>query len=152
MVELIVVMTIILILAGLITGAAQKAKQRAMVAQAKAMISGLETALGMFQADEGDYPPSGIDKLYSALTSTANLATYGLSTVNWAGPYMNFKQGDVNASNQIVDSWSHPYTYNKPGADHTGTGGPNNTTYLDIWSNGPDNVSGNADDATNWSR
>ncbi len=148
-IELIVVMTIILILAGLITGAAQKAKERAMVTKARAMIAALETALGMLQADEGIYPPSGIDKLYSSLTSTANLTTYGLSTVNWSGPYMNFQTNEVSGSN-ILDSWGSAYHYANP-SDSSRSGF---TNYVDIWSNGPNKTdnNGGSDDITNWRR
>ena len=143
-IELIVVMTIILILAGLISGAAQKAKQQAMVAKARSMIAGLETALGMFQADVGIYPVNG--NLHSNLTSSTGLTT--VQAANWAGPYMNFQTNEVSGTD-ILDPWSSPYHYaNTGGAAH------GFDHYIDIYSNGPDKAdnSGAGDDITNWRR
>src|SRR3989338_7943684 len=92
LIEMIVVMTIIMILAGLITGAAMKAKQRALVTQTKAMISGLETALGMFQMDIGGYPATGNASLVTNLTTlggTYYIGTHGpytvVATSGWSG-------------------------------------------------------------------
>ncbi len=143
-IELIVVMTIIMILAGLITGAAQKAKERAMVTKARAMISALETSLGMFQADVGIYPASA--NLYSNLTSSAGLST--VQAANWSGPYMNFQTNEVSGTN-ILDSWGIAYHYTNPGATTHNFG-----NYIDIWSNGPNKAdnSGASDDITNWKR
>lgn len=160
LIELIVVMTIILILAGLLMGATQKAKERAMIVQTKAIISSLETALGMFQMDLGGYPDSTNANLVTALTTAggtyAIIPTTGFSvttTAGWSGPYMNFKQGDL-VGGKVVDAWGSDYTYNNPGGDHTGSGGPNNTTYIDIESNGPDKADNNGagDDVSNWVR
>ena len=156
-IELIVVMTIIIILAGLVTTAAQKAKQQAMVAQARAMISGVETALGMFQADLGGYPSParGNTNLVTALQTSAGFYVVGtvefpLPTTNWSGPYMQFKQGELNGG-AVQDAWHNAFTY-RAGTDHTGTGGPNYTTYIDLFSNGPDGTTGTADDISNWSK
>lgn len=145
-IELIVVMTIILILAGLITGAAQKAKQQAMVAKARSMIAGLETALGMFQADTGIYPATG--NLYSNLVNSSGLTT--AQAANWAGPYMNFQTNEVNTvAKTILDPWNSAYHY-----ANTGSAAHGYDHYIDIWSNGPNKVdnSGAGDDITNWRR
>ena len=145
-IELIVVMTIILILAGLITGAAQQAKQRAMIAKARSMIAALETALGMYQSDIGSYPASGIGNLYTGLTSSSGLST--AAAANWAGPYMNFQTNEVSGTNRL-DSWGIAYHYTNPGATTHNFG-----NYIDIWSNGPNKAdnSGASDDITNWKR
>lgn len=152
LIEMIVVLTIIMILAGLITGAATKAKQRAMIAQTKTMISGLETALGMFQTDLGGYPNSGNASLVTNLTTLGGSYTVGttsytvVATSGWSGPYINFKTNDL-VSGQVVDAWGSNYSYVRPGV----TAG---STYVDIWSNGPDkaNNSGGGDDISNWTR
>lgn len=139
-IELLVVMSIILILAGLLMGASQAAKRQAMVAKAKAMISALETAIGMYQADIGSYPATGIDKLYDGLTTSAGLST--ANAANWGGPYMEFKDND-HVGNLIKDSWGNNYTYANPDTTHGGN-------YVDITSNGPDGTAPSADDITNW--
>ena len=161
-IELIVVMTIIMILAGLLVGAAQQAKARAKVAQARAMIAGIETALGMFQADMGGYPSSTNANLVSALSTVPpGAGTYTIGATNpnvsanpnYSGPYMTFKQGEITGG-AVIDPWNNAYHYNNPGTDHSGTSGPNYTTYVDIWSNGPNGTddSGAGDDIANWRR
>ena len=157
LIELIVVLAIIMILAGLTTGAALKAKQRAMIAQTKTMISGLETALGMFQMDIGGYPNSGTaTNLVSCLTTLGGTYTVGTwtaltvtTTAGWSGPYMTFKQGDLNATNdRVIDAWGTVYTYTNPGATAHSFG-----SYVDISSNGPDKNAGTTgDNVTNWTR
>lgn len=155
LIELIVVMAIIMILAGLITGAAMKAKQRALVAQTRTMISGLETALGMLQMDLGGYSATGNASLVTTLTTMSgsyyvNPTTYSITSASgWSGPYMNFKVGEVSGGT-ARDAWGTALTYNNPGTAHSG--GPDYTTYVDIWSNGPDKTSGTADDVSNWTR
>ncbi|OGX41753.1 MAG: hypothetical protein A3F87_03275 [Omnitrophica WOR_2 bacterium RIFCSPLOWO2_12_FULL_51_24] len=161
LIEMIVVMTIIMILAGLITGAAMKAKQRALVTQTKAMISGLETALGMFQMDIGGYPTSAAGNNTNLVTNLTTLGgtyyigTYGpytvVATSGWSGPYMNFKTGDL-VSGSVVDAWLRAYHYTRPGTVHAG--GPDYTTYIDIYSDGPNKADngGLLDDISNWTR
>jgi general secretion pathway protein G len=159
-IELIVVMTIILILAGLMTGVAQKAKERAMIAQARTMIAGLETALGMFQADMGGYPASGSNNLATALSGNppgAGTYVVGTQTLNvnansnYAGPYITFKQGErIPPMGDIGDPWGRAYSYINPGTAHAG--GPDYTGYIDISSSGPDGTFSNADDVSNWTR
>lgn len=157
LIELIVVMAIIMILAGLTTGAAVKAKARAMVAQTRTMISGLETAIGMFQMDLGGYPDSGNTNLVNALTTTGVASTYTLGTTSgiavtttagWSGPYMNFKSGDV-VGNTVRDAWGTAFTYTRPGINHAP---PDYTTYIDILSSGPNKTTPNSDDINNWTR
>lgn len=148
-IELIVVMTIIMMLAGLVAAAAQTARQRALIARTRAMIAAIETSLGMFQSDIGGYPISGNTNLFTCLMS--NTGTYFLSTnanlpsTNWAGPYMTFKDNDLTGGNTIIDAWGTAYLYTRPDATHGGS-------YIDIRSAGPDRAYGNADDVTNWTR
>jgi general secretion pathway protein G len=151
-IELVVVMTIILLLAGLVAAAAQTARQKAMIARTKAMIAAIETGIGMFQADLGGYPSSGNTNLYNCLVSNTGTYTigtvtsYSLPTTNWSGPYMTFKDGDLTGGNTIIDAWGTALTYTNP--DTSGHGG----YYVDIISYGPDRVVGGTDNVTNWTR
>lgn len=161
--ELLVVMAIILLLAGLLMGATQKAKEQAKRAAAKAMIAGLETAVAMFQADLGGYPSgTGVAgstaNLVSCLTTNAGsyfagATTFNLPNASWSGPYMNFKQGDV-VGGTIRDPWGREYLYAGPGYNHGG--GINYSTYVSIWSTGPNGASDGippaGDDIGNWGR
>lgn len=151
-IELLTVLAIIGILGGLIMGAAHSARKQALVAKAKAAISSVETALGMFQSDFGGYPSSGNANLVNALsegsgTYVIGTQSYTISTTDWNGPYMNFK--DEASAGVFMDPWGNSYVY-EAGTDH-GTGA-DYTGYVNILSNGPDGKSGTNDDIVNWRR
>ncbi len=163
-IELIVVMAIIGILAGLITVAAQTARKQALIAKAKATISSIETALGMLQADLGAYPSQDVGgtttvNLINALsTSNANIyvgtTDVAINSANWNGPYMQFRTNEISGGS-LIDPWGSNYGYNNPGSNH-GTGA-NHSSYVDIWSNGPNKTDQHTltppgDDITNWTR
>lgn len=156
-IELLTVLAIIGILAGLIMGAAQSARQQAMKAKAKASICTLETALGMFQSDIGGYPSTGNDNLIAALANGAGTYVIGsqtlsLPTSNWNGPYMNFQTNEIK-DDVFIDPWGHPYAYINPGTNH-GAGANYSLSYVDIWSFGPNGIdeNGAGDDIANWKR
>jgi len=158
-VELIVVMAVILIIAGMLAATAQGAKRQAKISQARAMMASIETALGMFQADTGGYPSSGTDNsnLVTALTTKNGTYLVGTTTLNvsananWSGPYITFKEGDV-VGGVLNDPWAKPYIYANPGTNHAG--GPDYRTYVDIYSQGPDGSGDGTgcDDVGNWKR
>lgn len=160
-IELLTVLAIIGILAGLIMGAAGKAREKALIAKARASISMLETAISMFQSDVGDFPASGNANLVTCLTSssgcsvgTAGTAMTTSQAADWGGPYMNFQANEISGG-AFVDPWGNPYGYANPGTNH-GTGA-NYSGYVDIWSTGPDATDEHTstppgDDVTNWRR
>lgn len=158
-IELLTVLAIIGILAGLIMGAAQSARKQALIAKAKASISSLETALGMFQSDIGAYPSQGNANMVTCLISSSGclLGTAGApittsQAANWSGPYMNFQTNELPGA-EFLDPWGNPYVYNA-GSDH-GTGANYSVSgYMDIYSFGPDGLdnSGGGDDVANWRR
>jgi type II secretory pathway pseudopilin PulG len=105
----------------------------------------------MFQSDLGGYPMSTNTNLYNCLVkNTGNYkigsTVYSLPKSNWSGPYMTFKDGDLNSSDEIIDAWGTALTYANP--DTSGHGG----YYVDIISYGPDRVVGGTDNVTNWTR
>jgi type II secretion system protein G len=53
----------------------------------------------------------------------------------WDGPY-------VNNPHLLIDPWGNRYEYESPGV--------HNRESFDLWSSGPDGVSGNQDDIGNW--
>lgn len=158
-IELLTVLAIIGILAGLIMGAAQSARKQALIAKAKASISSLETALGMFQSNIGAYPSQGNANMVTCLTTSSGclVGTAGTpmttsQAADWSGPYMNFQTNEVSGGT-FVDPWGNPYVY-KAGSDH-GTGADYSVSgYMDIYSFGPNGVddSGAPDDIANWRR
>jgi general secretion pathway protein G len=140
LVELLVVVAILGILAGLVTAGAQAARRRGAITKAKAMIAGLETAIAMYEGDMGEYPPSGNEELVAALEEDPD-------DVDWAGPYMEFKRDDL-ADGQVVDPWGHPYEY----VSVNGGSPQHRTRSFDLYSLGPNGVDdgGGGDDLVNW--
>jgi general secretion pathway protein G len=128
LVELLVVIIILGLLAGLIGprlfGRVGQSKQ----ATAKAQIELLGAALDQYRLDVGGYPPAGAG--LSALVQSPNVA-------NWNGPYLK--------KNAIpLDPWGKPYQYKCC---------PGERGDYDLWSYGADGAPGgegeNAD-VTSW--
>lgn len=135
--ELMVVMAIITILAGMAIGGAQMARKRGAITKTKASIAALEAAIDMHDLDIGAYPPTGNVNLMAALNNPAN------PDPEWNGPYMRIREDDLE-DGAYLDSWGNPYVYNNPGT--------HNTSFYDIYSyglNGNDEQ-GEGDDINNW--
>jgi general secretion pathway protein G len=114
LVELLLVMTIIAILAGIVLPKMVGRGEQARVTAAQAQIANLGTALGAYEVDNGSFP-RGRDGLV-ALRVKPNTA------LNWRGPYMD---KDV-----LSDPWGKPYVYECPGK--------HNPTGYDLYATGPD--------------
>lgn len=160
LVELLVVIAIIALLAGLIFPAVSSVQNKARKSKAKSMIQSLSVALKMYQNDFGYYPApsdvgasSGANALYVAL-GKRHIAT----SAGNVGPYMEFKENDLNGSNEVIDPWGTPYYY-YPDDDDGSTGdAPYHNVYsFDIYSAGknkstPTGATGgeDSDDVNNW--
>ena len=133
--ELLVVMAIISILAGMAIGGAQMARKRGAVTKAKATIAALEAAIDMYEMDLGEYPASGNENLVEALTNGTE--------ADWNGPYMRFKGEDLEEGSYL-DPWGNPYVYVNPGT--------HNSSFYDIYSYGLNSQDdqGAGDDVNNW--
>ena len=125
LVELMLVLVILAILAGLVlpkfTGRSEQAKETATVTQ----IATFKTALGAYEVDTGGYPRS--------LAGLLALVVQPSDVAGWRGPYL---ESDVP-----LDPWQHPYVYEYPGKL--------NPSGFDIISMGPDGQLGTADDIAN---
>jgi general secretion pathway protein G len=127
LVELIVVVIIIGLLAGLVLPQFIRQEEKAKLKVASAQIALLGTALDTFRLDVGRYPTS--EEGLPALRQKPG----GIE--RWDGPYLK--------KEVPVDPWSKPYVYKSPG-DH----GP-----YDIVSFGADGVAGGEGDnrdITSW--
>ncbi len=120
LIELLTVIAIISILAGILTPALRKARMRASEAKAKAMIASLKTSLSMYKTDYGVYPQSadgtGNQRNGNSRAPAANLSLVELLTaVTGGGPYMEFQEADIDntASNKrvLLDPWGRAYVY-----------------------------------------
>ncbi len=126
LIELMLVIIIIGILAGVVlprfAGQAEKAKVKASAQQIKVF----STALDMYEVEVGEYPSD--DQGLEALVSDPGVD-------NWDGPYLQ--------KGVPMDPWNNPYQY---------TTNSNHNQDYDIWSFGPDKQDGTDDDITNWDK
>ena len=121
LVELMLVVVIIAVLAGIVLPRLVGGQEQAKIAAARAQLSIFETALYMFQLQVGDFPNT--EQGLKALVEDPG-------EEDWRGPYL---------TQRILpkDPWKNPYVYNrdaKKGVDY------------DLFSWGPDKVEGSEDD------
>jgi len=137
--ELLICLAIIAIVTASALPAYHRARNRAAIVKTASIIASLEAALSMYQTDMGDYP--GGDG-----TGSAALVESLMGPVNdplWKGPYMRFKQADIDAQKNILDTWKKPITYRYPQDIHR------NVPFI-IVSPGPDRQFDTPDDIGNW--
>ncbi len=120
LVEMLVVITIIGILAGLVLAALGKVRQQARETETSSLIDTLSMACENYYTDWGGvYPPAfqgdnasetneGIEMLYKALTTRE-----GLSRRDYARDYPSDKIGDTDDDGKLefLDSWGNPLVY-----------------------------------------
>ena len=129
--EILVVLAIIGLLAGLAVSNSDKIFGHSQEAVAKIFVrDSLKTSLVRYRIDLGDYP-STAEGMQALLTAPANKGD------RWRGPYI-----DSPGSKLPVDPWSEPYQYRYPGTKNKGG--------YDLFSKGPDKVEGTDDDIGNW--
>jgi len=116
LIEMLVVIAIIALLAGLVGPAVMGKLGGAKTKTASIQISEIDKSLNLFKLDVGRYP-SNSEGLQALVTNPG-------SAPGWNGPYL--------ASGLPVDPWNFPYHYANPG--------PNGD--IDIFSLGADNQVG----------
>ena len=120
--ELLVVMAIIAILAGLILSTAGGIQKKAARDRAAVEIKALEASLESYKADNGDYPtnantaPANSDSLYAVLCPSSGKV------------YFEFSKG-MTSSTGIVDPFGTAYKYTYPGDPAR-----NGTNFFDLYS------------------
>ena len=138
LVEILVVITILGILAGILAPRVVGVRDRALQTQAVMQIYRFGQALEMYAIDMGDYP-----------TTEEGLEALAIAPSNadaWAGPY---EPGMLDSDGEVKpDPWGNPYVYIYPG-QHTELGYP-----YDIISYGRDGREGGSTrydvDISNW--
>ncbi len=121
LIEILLVVVIIGILAGIALPKLSGHTRRAEITRARAEIENIGTALAQYEMDMGEFPRS----LQELVTSPGS--------DRWNGPYL--PKGVPN------DPWRRPYVYVFPGQ--------RNPRSYDLYSLGPDGVE-SADDIGNW--
>jgi general secretion pathway protein G len=144
--ELIVVVAIIVVLAGLTLGGFSLVNQKTARDKAKVQIKLLETALETYNSDNRSYPPNpdpmgekGDEILYKYLYYDGFEArdSGGVVYMPDFDPENNAKSGQAwmqgtGAQARVVDPWGQFYRYRS--GDSTGA----QNTDFDLWSVGPD--------------
>ena len=128
LIELLLVMVILVVLAGVVVTRFGNRTEQARDAAAKTDIQAIDTAIEAFQVDCQRYPTNE-EGLGALITAPAGVQE------KWKGPYL--KRNALP-----VDPWNNAYVYRYPGA--------HNTSGYDLLSMGADGREGN-DDIDNWS-
>lgn len=133
LVELLMVIGIIAILAGLLMVGANELQQRAKRDNIRVLIDRVQTALEQYEADGGDL---------KAIVGT----TEGTTDYERVETVLK-KRGAVEqrevAGGRVVDYWGHYLRLRREGE---------NQPALDVWSVGPDATNDTDDDVVNWTR
>jgi general secretion pathway protein G len=127
--EILVVLAIIGLLAGLAISNVDKIFGGAQVTTAQLFVQqSMKTSLTTYSIHLGSYPTTA-EGLQALITAPANKAD------RWRGPY-------IEGGKVPLDPWGEPYQYRSPGTK--------NKSGYDLYSKGPDRVDGNEDDIGNW--
>lgn len=143
LVELLTVVTIILILAGMVFGISSFSLKYAREKRCKAQIKMLEMSLTRYRDDWG-YFPQGYNDATGDTTLDEDLF-WDTMADKTGSPYLDFdSEGFEPKGTVYADPWENYFYYKAPG--------DNNTGLFDLWSVGPDGIEGNDDDIRNWER
>ena len=113
LIELITVIVIIILLAGMLFPVLKGAMEKSKVARTSGLINRIEGALYRYNSDFRDYPPSA-DGGGGTLDDNGGLLTALLSDKGLNAPYEDFRESEtfsVGGVTCIVDAWKHPLLY-----------------------------------------
>jgi type II secretory pathway pseudopilin PulG len=140
LIELIVVVTIIIILAGFVLSTVGYVQKKSARARAETEIAAMSAALESYKADNAVYPPylgtTGAHALYQGLSGDGNDAIGGTTpstgTPGSSGKsYMTLKPNMLSPNppdrtTRVIDPFGNDYNYLAPGT--------NNASTFDLWS------------------
>ena len=127
LIELLLVLVILATLATIVVPKFTKRSLQAKITTANTQITNLSTAINNFEIDNTRFPTNS-EGLRALVEKPANAD-------GWKVPYMD--------KGIPKDPWGNEYVYKQPGT--------HNEYGFDLSSAGPDGISGNDDDITNWS-
>jgi general secretion pathway protein G len=131
--EILVVIGIMALLVGIAVGNIQGIFSSSKENVARMFVQqSMKSSLAAYQIDVGDFP-STQEGLQALITAPAG-------KTGWRRRYIDTATGKVP-----TDPWQHEYQYAYPGSKNI-----DGKEGYDLWSMGPDGVSGTADDIGNW--
>ena len=156
-VEMLIVIAIITVLMAMLIPVLTTVRRRAQIKATRALVDGIQDALGRYYIDFDEYPPSNTagmgavdpSSLYIYLSGPTGkgIDTVQGGTTRHHDPYMAMPPEYVQRSNGqtlIVDAWGSPIVYFNCKAYVDGGGAPaglcHNPKSFDIYSLGPDKV------------
>jgi general secretion pathway protein G len=125
LVELLLVLAILALLAGIVLPRITHRFPETQVRATTTQMAAFKSAFELFEVDNG-YLPKGQNALQELVTKPRDAQ-------GWRGPYMETIP---------LDPWKHAYIYECPGKHRPAS--------FDLMSVGPDGQPGTADDITNW--
>ncbi|MCQ2396397.1 MAG: type II secretion system protein GspG [Lentisphaeria bacterium] len=143
--EILVVIAIIVILAGILIGGMGFAARKADAAKTRALSAEFEAALDKFRSENGYFPPcvSAQEIKFEISGDTVKLKlAKDYSFNSKSGAKKSFIEIEGIGNGDFQDAWGNAFKYQCPG-EH-------NKTSFDLWSAGQDGIYGNEDDIVNW--
>jgi len=149
LIEMLAVMAIIAILAGLLLPTVAAVRRHAYKRRASAEVAQLEAALKSYYMDNRGW--TGFPASRQTVASVVQFLQGSPGSGN-SIPYMEFKSGNLKDGN-FVDPWGNPYRFElrtNPGSDFRPWRGQ--VVYRDCvaWSMGPDGRNETDDDIKSW--
>lgn len=138
LVEVLVVMAILALLAGLVLPRVLGSKKKADLDAAKTQIGVFQGALEQYALHMNDFPTTEQGLIALIETPDSSEETGEGSSSKWDGPYLS-------KSDLPVDPWGNDFQYEFPATHGKGS-------EPEIWSFGPDGVDDTDDDITSWKR
>lgn len=165
LIELLTVIAIIGILAGITFGIAKGVQEKSAISNARTELATIATALDAYKRQYGDYPQTGAATQAApdpttAITTAAAQAKFFNALAGKLGPRMTAMNGkifltlaqhslettnlpdstnDTEVANALLDPWGRRYYYYYK--DHTAVNNWSQPSYI-LFSGGPDGVSG----------
>jgi prepilin-type N-terminal cleavage/methylation domain-containing protein len=164
LIEMLFVLVIISVLAGLIIGGAKYAHTKAATSRAQSEIATMEMALEHYKNDNGVYPATiwlrATASGYPGQVEVSNSAVLYTALAGGPKTYYTFRADQIrvpsaNVTN-VIDPFGNPYNYYQTNSPQWANPQyfTHNVATFDLWSYGPNgfNDEGTNDDITNWRR
>ena len=140
LVEMLVVIAVIAMLAGMVLAVSYKVKDKARRDNTRNLLDQVEGGLEIYRDTNGRWPSF----VHSQPTTMSPAEAADLAQILRDCDAIEHSQiKEVAGQDVVVDYWNNPIELWQDG---------NNAPGLDVWSPGPDGTSGNADDVVNWTR